>query len=60
MIELAKMGRPIKAGEKREKRIEFRLTQKELDMINKTAEKADMTRVDLVVKAVEEFADRLR
>lgn len=55
----AKMGRPLKVGEKRDKRIEFRLTQAEPDMINITAKKADMTRVDLVVKAVEEFADRI-
>ncbi|HFU4092589.1 TPA: CopG family transcriptional regulator [Streptococcus suis] len=54
-----KMGRPLKVGEKRDKRIEFRLTQNELDLVNVTAEKAGLTRVDLVVKAVEEFADRL-
>lgn len=54
-----KMGRPLKVGEKRDKRIEFRLTQNELDLVNITAEKAGLTRVDLVVKAVEEFADRL-
>ncbi|MDG3141413.1 CopG family transcriptional regulator [Streptococcus suis] len=55
----AKMGRPIKSDEKRDKRIEFRLTAKELELINNTAIKADMTRVDLVVKAVEEFSDSL-
>ncbi|WP_228380291.1 plasmid mobilization protein [Streptococcus suis] len=54
-----KMGRPLKVGEKRDKRIEFRLTENELDLVNITAEKAGLTRVDLVVKAVEEFADRL-
>lgn len=54
-----KMGRPLKVGEKRDKRIEFRLTQNELDLVNIMAEKAGLTRVDLVVKAVEEFADRL-
>lgn len=53
------MGRPIKSDEKRDKRIEFRLTAKELELINNTAIKADMTRVDLVVKAVEEFSDSL-
>ncbi|HEM3185498.1 CopG family transcriptional regulator [Streptococcus suis] len=53
------MGRPLKVGEKRDKRIEFRLTENELDLVNITAEKAGLTRVDLVVKAVEEFADRL-
>lgn len=53
------MGRPLKVGEKRDKRIEFRLSQTELDLVNNTARKADLTRVDLVVKAIEEFADRL-
>ncbi len=54
-----KMGRPLKGIDKRDKRIEFRLTADELATINDTAEKAGMTRVDLVVKAVEEFSDRL-
>ena len=56
---MAKMGRPLKGTDKRDKRIEFRLTEEELSLVNATAKKAGMTRVDLVVKSVEEFADRL-
>lgn len=54
------MGRPLKQSEKRDKRIEFRLTPSEIDLINSTAEKAGLTRVDLTVQAIKEFADRLK
>ena len=54
-----KMGRPLKGSEKRDKRIEFRLTETEMTLINDTAKKARLTRVDLVVQAVKALAERL-
>lgn len=56
---MKKMGRPIKGNSKRDKRIEFRLTQDELDLLNETAKKNGKTRVDTVVEAVEELSNRL-
>lgn len=56
---VAKMGRPLKGTEKRDKRLEVRLTESEIELLNTTAAKLEMTRVDTIVRAVEELADRL-
>lgn len=49
---MAKMGRPLKGMEKRDKRLEVRLTATELGLLNQTAKDFGLTRVDTMVKAI--------
>lgn len=56
---MKKMGRPIKGNSKRDKRIEFRVSVDELNLINETAKKNGKSRADTVIQAVEELSNRL-
>lgn len=56
---MKKMGRPIKGNSKRDKRIEFRVSADELNLINETAKKNGKSRADTVIQAVEELSNKL-
>ena len=45
-------GRPIKGTAKRTKRLEVRLTPDELTKIQKVAEKHNLSKADVIVKAI--------
>lgn len=47
------------AKEKKDKRMEVRLTQSEKEMISSTAKKAGLSNTETVVKAVEVFSETL-
>lgn len=55
----AKMGRPLKGSEKRDKRLEVRLTPTEMAELTEISDKLGVSKTDVIVRAVEELADRL-
>ena len=47
-----KQGRPVKGLEKRDKSLQIRLSQGELDLLKSCADALDATRTDVVVRGI--------
>lgn len=45
-------GRPIKGESKRDKSLQLRMSQKELDLLDECAKRLDSTRTDVVNKGI--------
>lgn len=44
-------------GQKRDKQLTIRLTQGELEILNKLSEELKLSRADVIVKSIEKFID---
>lgn len=53
-------GRPPKQGSSRNKDINIRLTEKELEDINECAEKLKLSRTDTIMKGIEKIKAELK
>ena len=56
----AKMGRPIKGTEKRDKRLTIRLTEKEFNFVDEVTAKTGLSKTETILKAVETLDETLR
>lgn len=53
-------GRPIKTKNKRDKNLNIRLSQNELNLIGECSEKLNTTRTNTIVKAIEDLHQKLK
>lgn len=53
------MGRPLKGSQPRDKRIQLRVSQVELDDMEFVADKLDMNRTDAIVHSIEQMKDKI-
>ena len=54
-----KMGRPIKGESPRDKSLQLRMSQKELDLLDECAKKLSISRTDVVNKGIRLVKDEL-
>ena len=55
-----KMGRPLKGNSKRDKRLAIRVTEDEFQFIDEVAEKANLSKTETILKAVELLDNSLK